>query len=256
VAVGETPAARPVEPVKVSNIKTGNESISFDVDRVGSPVLVKMSYFPNWRASGADGPWRVAPNLMVVTPTSKHVTLTYGRTGVEWLSYALTFAGLVGLGVLVWLGRFRFTGREGAGPDDDGYGYDPPEPPYGGGDGDGEGDDEDWSAWAGEWPDQEPEPAADDPPSEPAGADPPAGPEQAPALVAAAPEPEAELTAADPAPAPEAGASDPQPEPELAAAPPEPELAGAEPVAAEPTADGGPSPDGSPAAPPGTDTPP
>jgi hypothetical protein len=154
VAVGETPEARPVAPVTVSNIKAGDESISFDVDKVGSPVLVKVSYFPNWKASGADGPWRVAPNLMVVTPTSKHVTLTYGRTSVEWLSYGLTLVGLVGLVVLVWLGRYRFTGREGAGPDDDGYGYDPPEwdlLPAAGDHEPGDGD-EDWSAWAGEWP--------------------------------------------------------------------------------------------------------
>ncbi len=148
VAVGETPEARPVAPVEVSNIHAGDESLSFDVDKVGSPVLVKVSYFPNWTASGAGGPWRVAPNLMVVVPRSKHVTLTYGRTGVEWLSYGLTLAGLVGLVMLALRGRFRFTGRERGEPDDDGYGYDPPEAflPI------AEDEDEDWSAWAGEWP--------------------------------------------------------------------------------------------------------
>ncbi len=43
--------------------------------RWAHPVLVKVSYFPNWHASGADGPWRVTPNLMVVVPTSHDVTL-------------------------------------------------------------------------------------------------------------------------------------------------------------------------------------
>ena len=42
--------------------------IRFDVDQVGLPVLVRASYFPNWEVSGADGPYRVAPNLMVVDP--------------------------------------------------------------------------------------------------------------------------------------------------------------------------------------------
>ena len=46
---------------------------------MGTPVEVRVSYFPNWKASGADGPWRVAPNLMVVVPTSHDVTLTYGQ---------------------------------------------------------------------------------------------------------------------------------------------------------------------------------
>jgi hypothetical protein len=112
VAVGEHPAAKPLDPVVVSNQEIDDESISFDVDRVGEPVLVKMSYFPNWKASGAEGPYRVAPNFMVVVPTDTHVELTYGRTGVEWLSYALTALGLAGLVLLVRAGVYRFSVRE------------------------------------------------------------------------------------------------------------------------------------------------
>jgi hypothetical protein len=108
VDVGEHPEARPLDPVEVSNPVIDDESISFDVDRVGEPVLVKMSYFPNWKASGAEGPYRVAPNFMVVIPTDTHVELTYGRTSVEWLSYALTILGVVGLVVLVRAGVYRF----------------------------------------------------------------------------------------------------------------------------------------------------
>ena len=59
--------------------------ISFKVDQVGVPVLVKASYFPNWEVSGAKGPYRVAPNFMVVIPTSNEVTLHYGYTAVEYL---------------------------------------------------------------------------------------------------------------------------------------------------------------------------
>ena len=70
-------------PVAVSNITTGDDRISFDVDKVGVPVLVKASYFPNWQVSGAQGPYRAAPNLMVVIPTSTHVSLHYGRTPVD-----------------------------------------------------------------------------------------------------------------------------------------------------------------------------
>ena len=101
IEVGEDPAVRPVDDVEVSDIDPGDDSISFDVDEVGSPVLVKASYFPNWRVSGAEGPYRVAPNLMVVVPTETHVELTYGRTGVEWLSYAFTLLGFAGLVLLI-----------------------------------------------------------------------------------------------------------------------------------------------------------
>ncbi|HEY8525498.1 MAG TPA: hypothetical protein VIL48_11070 [Acidimicrobiales bacterium] len=105
---GQPPERRPVEPVEVSNLEVGPESLSFDVDQVGTPVLVKVSYFPNWRASGAEGPYRVTPNLMVVVPTDTHVELTYGRTWVEYFSYTLTLIGLAALVALVRQGTYQF----------------------------------------------------------------------------------------------------------------------------------------------------
>ena len=83
-------------------IDEGDSSLSFRVDRPGSPVLVKASYFPNWRADGAEGPYRVAPNLMVVVPTDTEVTLTFGRTPIDLLALAL---GLVGILAAVALAR-------------------------------------------------------------------------------------------------------------------------------------------------------
>ncbi len=94
------PTARRAAPVQVSDIVAGTDTISFDVDEPGSPVLVKASYFPNWRVEGAQGPYRVAPNLMVVVPTSDHVELHYGREPIEWAGYLLTLLG-VALAVLL-----------------------------------------------------------------------------------------------------------------------------------------------------------
>jgi len=94
-------------PAKVSHVRTTDSSVSFDVDRVGKPVLVKTSYFPNWRVSGAEGPYRATPNFMVVVPTQKHVTLHYARTKVEWFGLWLTGVGVMGLAVLVAWGRRR-----------------------------------------------------------------------------------------------------------------------------------------------------
>ncbi|HUQ39426.1 MAG TPA: hypothetical protein VM030_04680 [Acidimicrobiales bacterium] len=90
----KSPPRRPVRPVKVSRIRTGDDRISFDVDHPGSPVLVKTSYFPNWKASGAQGPWRVTPNQMVVIPTSRHVELHYSQTPVDLGAWALTIVGV------------------------------------------------------------------------------------------------------------------------------------------------------------------
>lgn len=95
VEVGETPDKTPVNPVEVTNVVAGTDSISFDVSEPGTPVLVKASYFPNWNVSGAEGPYRVTPNQMVVIPTGTHVELTYGRTGIDLGSSALTLIGIV-----------------------------------------------------------------------------------------------------------------------------------------------------------------
>jgi hypothetical protein len=72
---------------------------------------VKISYFPNWQVSGAQGPYRVTPNLMVVVPTSTHVELTYGRTWVEYVSYTATLLGIAGLVLLARRGAYRFRAR-------------------------------------------------------------------------------------------------------------------------------------------------
>jgi hypothetical protein len=85
----------------VSNYSTTDHSIEFDVSEIGSPVLVRTSYFPNWEAEGADGPYRVTPNLMVVVPTAKHVELTYGRSALEWISWILSLIGFAMIAALV-----------------------------------------------------------------------------------------------------------------------------------------------------------
>ncbi len=83
--------------VEVSGINVDTDRIEFKVDKIGVPVIVKTSYFPNWKAKGAEGPWRATPNLMVVVPTEKEVSLEYGRSPIEMVSILLTLAGLISL---------------------------------------------------------------------------------------------------------------------------------------------------------------
>ncbi len=116
VPAGAEPEPTPVPASVVSGIRTDEDSIAFDVERPGSPVLVKTSYFPNWQASGAEGPWRVAPNLMVVVPTETHVELRYGTTPLEWFAWALTVLGLGGLALLWRRGPLALDARRRAVP--------------------------------------------------------------------------------------------------------------------------------------------
>jgi len=105
--------ARPVPATVVSRIRQTDDSVSFHVSRVGTPVLVKISYFPNWQATGAEGPWRATPNLMVVVPTSHQVTLTYGTTHADELGEGCTVVGLCLLAVPAVVRRRRGAARRG-----------------------------------------------------------------------------------------------------------------------------------------------
>lgn len=96
-AADSAPPVSPEPATTVSNVRLAEQSVSFDVSRAGVPVLVKVSYFPNWHVTGARGVYRATPNLMVVVPTSRHVVLTYGSTWVDNLGTALSLLGLVAL---------------------------------------------------------------------------------------------------------------------------------------------------------------
>ena len=97
VAQDAAPPRIPVTPATASHVVVTDDRISFDVDRTGSPVVVRTSYFPNWQVTGAKGPYRITPNLMVVIPTSTHVSLHYGWTPVDGLGLVATALGVVGV---------------------------------------------------------------------------------------------------------------------------------------------------------------
>jgi hypothetical protein len=109
-----------ITPTEVTNIREDVDSISFHVSEIGKPVLVKTSYFPNWQVHGATGPYRAAPNLMVVVPTSHDVKFTYGLTSADWLGRFITLLAFAALGALItWKGMRRY-GAAGSTDDDSG----------------------------------------------------------------------------------------------------------------------------------------
>jgi hypothetical protein len=101
--VFDQPKQIPLKPVKITNIKaaslgTGNSepgSLSFTVDKVGVPVAIKMSYFPNFRLKGAKGPYRLSDNRMVVIPTQNNVSMEYKWNIHDYLGFAAGILGIV-----------------------------------------------------------------------------------------------------------------------------------------------------------------
>lgn len=93
-------------PDAVSDIVVEDHRISFTTTAVGEPHLIKVSYFPNWEAEGADGPWRAAPSLMVVVPTSEEVVIEFNDTWAESGGKIATLVGVVLLvGTVIWRKR-------------------------------------------------------------------------------------------------------------------------------------------------------
>lgn len=90
----------------VTNIRTSSSTVSFHVSRIGTPVLVRMSYYPRWHVDGADGPYRVSPNFMVVVPTSHDVTLSYGSSTATTVGATVTGLALL-RGAWIFIQRRR-----------------------------------------------------------------------------------------------------------------------------------------------------
>ena len=85
----------------VRDVVLEDHRIAFTTDAIGVPHLVKVSYFPNWTASGAEGPYRAAPSLMVVVPTERDVVIEFKRGWPEHLGNLLTVGALAFLAYVV-----------------------------------------------------------------------------------------------------------------------------------------------------------
>jgi hypothetical protein len=88
---------------EVTNVQFENERLIFDTTAVGQPHWIKISYFPNWHAKGAEGPFLASPSMMMVIPTQEHVELYYGSTGANIAGQTLEVVGwALLLGLAAW----------------------------------------------------------------------------------------------------------------------------------------------------------
>lgn len=85
------------------------ERIRFRTQAIGAAHLVRMSYFPNWRADGATIE-RGRHSLMVVTPTGSEVVLRFAPTWVERTGAFTSLATLVAAIAVALLLRRRHPG--------------------------------------------------------------------------------------------------------------------------------------------------
>ena len=95
-------------PVETGNCNSrehiANQEITIDTDCIGKPLMVKMSYHPNWHVEGADRIYLTSPSFMLIYPRQHHVRLYYGPGLWDWIGRALTITGLIILLINIPLG--------------------------------------------------------------------------------------------------------------------------------------------------------
>jgi 6-pyruvoyl-tetrahydropterin synthase-like protein/tetratricopeptide repeat protein len=90
---------QPLPPARVK-ARVGFQEIEIETSGRG-PLLVKMSYHPNWKVEGAERVFLASPAFMLIFPKQDKVRLYFGQTWPNYLGQALFVLALaLGLGSL------------------------------------------------------------------------------------------------------------------------------------------------------------
>jgi hypothetical protein len=84
----------PDKEIKVKSV-INNESIDIETSEIGHPLLLKVSYHPNWRVKGADKIHFVSPCFMLIFPTEHKIHLSFEPGLPTKVGRAFTGLGIV-----------------------------------------------------------------------------------------------------------------------------------------------------------------
>ena len=95
VDIGRFPKI-PVENCEI-NESVENEVIELQLADacIGKPLIVRVSYFPNWKVEGADRIYLTSPAFMLIYPKQKNVKIYYVHTIIDYISTILSIIGLI-----------------------------------------------------------------------------------------------------------------------------------------------------------------
>jgi len=75
--------------------QVGEDEVLIENASPGKPLLIKISYHPNWKVEGADQIYRVSPAFMLIYPHKTRVRLYYGRTWPDYLGALISVMALL-----------------------------------------------------------------------------------------------------------------------------------------------------------------
>jgi len=100
-AVGTIPNPVPLPQTTLSDVAADGANVSFSVDKVGVPVIVRRTPNADWIVNGADGPWPINPGFMVIVPTQNKVTLTLATPSSAVIGGWTSAVGIASLFALI-----------------------------------------------------------------------------------------------------------------------------------------------------------
>lgn len=83
----------PAKNLKVKSV-IRDESIEIETSEIGHPLLIKVSYHPNWRVQGADKIYFVSPCFMLIFPEKHRVRLSFEPGFPSMAGRILTLLGV------------------------------------------------------------------------------------------------------------------------------------------------------------------
>ena len=72
-----------------------NQEILIETDSPGHPLLVKISYHPNWHVEGADRIYLATPSFMAVFPEGRKVRLYFGPRFHNTIGWTASLVGII-----------------------------------------------------------------------------------------------------------------------------------------------------------------
>jgi TolA-binding protein len=72
-----------------------NDEILIETNWINKPLLIKVSYHPNWHVEGADKIYPASPSFMLIFPNQENVRLYYGSGLPDRIGMILTGLGII-----------------------------------------------------------------------------------------------------------------------------------------------------------------
>jgi tol-pal system protein YbgF len=89
----------PIETTCHVDEEIREEEISIKTDCIHQPLLIKITYHPNWKVEGADKVYLASPSFMLIFPDRENVRLSFSKTEKEYAGIFLTLTGIFMLAI-------------------------------------------------------------------------------------------------------------------------------------------------------------